>query len=104
MRRTPLKRRTPLRAKPVSAVKRSLRWDAKREAWDRQHGLCALCWKALPDRESRWWDGHEPLTRARGGNPLDATQVVALHRRCHDWCHAHEKDATARGLMRRRDG
>lgn len=44
-------------------------------------------------------DGHEPLTRARGGNPLDPDQILTVCRAHHEWIHAHPSDATTLGLL-----
>lgn len=50
------------------------------------------CWGPL--------DGHEPLTRARGGDYLDLENVVTLCRAHHDWTHAHPALSTPLGLLR----
>jgi hypothetical protein len=44
-------------------------------------------------------DGHEPRTRARGGDPLDPDQVVTCCRLHHDWIHTNPDEATALGLL-----
>lgn len=45
-------------------------------------------------------DVHEPLTRARGGDPTDPDACVLLCRRHHDWVHAHPREASCLGLLR----
>lgn len=45
-------------------------------------------------------DPHEPLTRARGGDILDPSNVVPICRRHHDWCDDHPIEAEALGLLR----
>lgn len=42
-------------------------------------------------------DGHEPLPRSRGGDPLDADQVVTACRAHHDAVHANPRLARERG-------
>lgn len=44
-------------------------------------------------------DGHEPLTRARGGDPTDPEQVIGVCRYCHDMIHAHPLAAAKLGVM-----
>jgi len=44
-------------------------------------------------------DGHEPLSRARGGNPLDPDEVVTVCRGHHDHIHAHPEESAALGLL-----
>lgn len=45
-------------------------------------------------------DGHEVLTRGRGGSPTDKTNIRLVCRQCHDWIHTHPVEATERGLLR----
>lgn len=45
-------------------------------------------------------DGHEPLTRARGGDPLDPDQIVTVCRFHHDWIGREQHQAWERGLLR----
>ncbi len=42
---------------------------------------------------------HEKLTRARGGSITDPENCVALCRECHDWIHAHPRQATEDGWL-----
>lgn len=46
-----------------------------------------------------WWDGHEPLRRSQGGDPLDPDQVLTLCRAHHDYVHAHVAWAKSVGLL-----
>lgn len=43
---------------------------------------------------------HEPLTRARGGDPTDPDQCVLLCARCHAWAHREPVLAAEVGLLR----
>lgn len=43
-------------------------------------------------------DGHEPLPRSRGGDPLDPDQVISICRQHHDCIHSHPTLARERGL------
>lgn len=44
-------------------------------------------------------DVHEVKTRARGGSILDADNVIAVCRRCHDWIHANPAASLRLGLL-----
>lgn len=46
-----------------------------------------------------FYDGHEPLRRSQGGDPLDPDQVVTLCRRHHDFVHGHVGWAQEHGLL-----
>ena len=59
-----------------------------------------VCQRCLMARST---DPHEPLTRARGGSIIDKANMVALCRECHDWIHAHPKQA-GEWLRRRERG
>ncbi len=45
-------------------------------------------------------DGHEVLTRARGGSITDPANIKILCRRCHDWIGTHPEAAHERGLLK----
>ena len=45
---------------------------------------------------------HERLTRARGGSITDPSNCVVLCNPCHDWIHAHPRQATQEGWLTRR--
>lgn len=46
-------------------------------------------------------DVHEIVTRARGGDILDESNVLAICRLCHDWIHDHPQAASSVGLLAR---
>lgn len=95
MKRTPLTRRTPLR--PMSR-KRRKQLPARRACLaavrERSDGRCEF-----PGCTRAGVDGHEILTRARGGSPLDAGNVVWLCRAHHDFAHDNPAAATRLGLL-----
>jgi hypothetical protein len=43
---------------------------------------------------------HEIRSRARGGSALDVENMVALCLACHQWVHAHPKQAADAGLSK----
>ncbi|WIC89104.1 HNH endonuclease [Arthrobacter phage Ottawa] len=45
---------------------------------------------------------HEVLTRARGGDPTDKSNILCLCRQCHQWVTTHETAARGLGLVRAR--
>ena len=54
--------------------------ELKKLLFKKQDGLCAKCHHILrPD----WWDKHEILSRARGGDATDENNTVLLCRTCH---------------------
>lgn len=118
MKRSPLKRRTPLkrggRLAPMSPKRRS-------EARQRREVLIEVarrdgerCWAqvaiaARPDvARHRDWpitcagpvDGHEVQTRARRpGGHLDPTNIRLVCRRHHEWIDTHQVTALTLGLL-----
>lgn len=46
-------------------------------------------------------DGHEPPSRARGGDPLNPDHIVTLCAQHHGWCHSHPYEARQLGLLKR---
>ena len=44
-------------------------------------------------------DGHEILTRARGGIIVDPDNIILVCRACHEWIHGHPEAATRAGLL-----
>lgn len=46
--------------------------------------------------------GHELLSRARGGSITDPANIVGLCQKCHRWITEHPLEATELGLSRRR--
>lgn len=64
------------------------------------HGkLCVVRW----DKSCQTWavHGHEPLTRARGGDPTDPANVIPVCSYCHGMIHDWPEEATERGWLRR---
>lgn len=55
--------------------------------------VCQRCFSA------RAVDGHERLSRARGGSITDPANIVQLCRRCHDWVTTHPAEATEQGWL-----
>lgn len=88
MKRTPLKRRTPLRAKR----QRRARPDEPL-AEGCQAGIRGVCTWIATDR-------HHRLRRSQGGTD-DAANTLDLCRACHRWIHDHPADAYELGLLAR---
>lgn len=105
MRRTELKRGAPLkrgtRMKQRSAKKRARDEVRARVLLDLLLERGNAC-EALVEDECRHVanDGHEILTRGRGGDPTDPANILLVCRQCHDWIHANPAAATERGLLR----
>ena len=117
-RRTPLIRRTALRARragimdslalagaravtPAITATVKARRDAVRAAFERDGYRCQAADLETPGVQcGGGLDGHEPLTRARGGDPLDPDQIVTVCRHHHRWIHANPIDAHDLGLLR----
>lgn len=100
MRRTPLKRKTPLRrgkrprrvsANQAEAI--ATRRDLRAELLDERGPLCECGCGA------EWTDMHERLPRARGGSPVDKRNILCLARGCHRWVHENPREAKQRGLL-----
>lgn len=54
--------------------------ELKKLLFKKQNGLCAKCQHILrPD----WWDKHEIVSRARGGDATDESNCELLCRSCH---------------------
>jgi hypothetical protein len=107
MKRSPMKRRTPL--KLVSEKRRtenSRREVAKRIVAKRSGGLCeaaALIATVDPVSASQCRkkavDFHEKLKRSRGGAIDDPANIVHCCRPCHDFTEAEPALATECGLL-----
>lgn len=95
VKRSPLKRKTPLRYR-----------SAKRERLYVQRRLLVavllderpIC--QYPRCARRSVDVHELLSRARGGSIVDRTNCVAICREHHDWITTHPAEAEATGWAR----
>ena len=117
MKRTPLTRKTPLRAK--SGLKRKTRLRSMSPKRRRDQRIRSemvrvelarreLCEAGVIIYQGGHQSGcvglavdlHEPLTRARGGSLLDADNTVAVCRSCHTWIHDNPAAAKAVGLLR----
>jgi hypothetical protein len=118
MKRTPLKRKTPLRrvSNKREAIIRSRRKFVREQLIKRPWceagqiiGSATGQWAMIGG--IRIWsyckrvstELHEPLTRARMPGPdtiLDETNSVSLCRRCHFWIHENPKCAESIGLLR----
>lgn len=99
MKRTALKRKTPLkRGKGLAKVGKhrkpiQAQYLKQRDAFLRKHYWCeARCARQLAS------DVHHKQGRV-GKLLLDETKWVAVCRRCHDWIHDNPKEATERGWL-----
>lgn len=102
----PLQRRTGLRpGAGFTGPRRPLPRESARTRRDRPTRTLvrAAVLTAIPTCQAcgvaRSYDVHERLTRARGGNPLNPINCLALCRRCHDWAHDYPAAAEAAGLL-----
>jgi len=124
MKRTPIKRKTPLKASAELKRKTALSttgWrvskrtpikqqSAKKKA---ENNTRRELLRALVDERGEMCqakvdnvctgvavDAHEVLTRARGGSAVDPENILLVCRACHEWIGAHPKQAKLRGLLR----
>lgn len=117
MKRTPLRRRKPLSAKPSTGTKKALPYRSKKmeQIYVERRRLVKEMLEANPlceGGELIWHfdtshrctrtttEVHEILTRARGGSILDKDNCVALCHSCHAWITEHPKEAHAMGMMK----
>jgi len=105
VKRTPLKRKTPLarggRVNPVSAKRREENAERRKvvERMVQQRG--PICQAQVPDIcFNLAVDAHEVLPRGRGGSITDPKNILLVCRRCHEWIGANPREATERGLLR----
>lgn len=101
MKRSALKRHTYLQhGKPLKQTSDHRR----REDRERAPILKALregpCQARLDGCLGRATDGHEILSRARGGSITDPRNVIGVCRPCHSWITTHPKQATELGFLR----
>lgn len=97
MKRTPLKRRTPLKKcgklnafSPKRAAQHRA-YTAARDAFMREHPNCQRCGGTAHDLHHR---------RGRQGKLLkDRRFFMAVCRECHDWIHANPAEARATGFL-----
>ena len=90
-------KRTPIR--PVSA-KRARANRRRTEVLRSLYGT--PCAARLAMCTGRAEQGHEVLSRARGGSITDPENIIGVCAPCHQWITEHPLEATERGLMRRR--
>lgn len=104
----PLKRRTPLRSNkppnPMSARTKARipeRQRCREQVWERAGGRCeALAILPHVCQGPGPLQVHEPLTRARGGDPLDPDQCLLVCPWSHRWIHAHPAQSIPLGLLK----
>lgn len=101
MKRSELKRRSYLQhGKPLRQTSN----HRQRENRERAPILKALregsCQARLDGCTGRATDGHEIVTRARGGSITDPRNILGVCRNCHDWITTHPREATEFGLSR----
>lgn len=105
MKRTPLRRRTPLRP---SGDRRARRPNGKALSWnktrvrckDRADGRCEA--RVAPGCPGVGQQAHHIVLRSRGGSD-DLSNLMWLCHLCHAHIHANPAEATARGWMRSRE-
>jgi hypothetical protein len=94
VKRTPLKRKTPLRAKITEPSE--LR-KAKKIVKERSGGRCEA---RIPSVcTGRATDAHHVKMRSRGGKH-DPGNLLDVCRHCHDWIDANPRSATQMGLLK----
>lgn len=104
MKRTPLKRKTPLKRtgslSPVS--KRRAKTNTKRRAFVKEElDKRPYCEANIPDVCTRYsTELHEPILRSLGGSILDVSNSVAICRMCHTWVHNNVGQAKELGLIK----
>ena len=89
------------RIKPVSAgtkARKQERRDAVNAAAERDGHRCRVL-DHWPHHCIAPLDGHEVLTRGRGGSPYDPDNIVMACRVGHDYLHAHPVWAAGVGLL-----
>jgi hypothetical protein len=104
MKRTPLKRKTPLkRSGSLAAVSK------KRAKLNRARAVFVAdelskrqtCEANIPDVcTRRATELHEPILRSFGGSILDVENSVAICRLCHTWVHDNVGEARELGLIK----
>lgn len=95
MKRTPLTRKTPLRARSLKTIRKYRLRRRLVEELLLDYAICQVPWCDQPST-----DVHEPLTRARGGSYLDLQNCKAVCRLHHDLIHAEPEWAYEEGFLR----
>ena len=105
MKRTPLKRKTPLkRTGSLAPVSKKRAKTNRQRAKFVQEELSnrAYCEAKIPQVCTRWsTEIHEPYPRSLGGSILDRANSVAICRMCHRWVHDNVAEAEKIGLLKR---
>lgn len=99
MKRTPLKRRTPLRK--VSTKQARIQRARRKIARDMERDgavLCAVRWERCENLAS---DLHELLPRGRGGDATLSENIIPVCRKCHDMLHLHVERAESEGWLKK---
>jgi hypothetical protein len=105
VKRTPLTRRTPLRARrglvrvPLRVKgKRSAGWHRSRQwCFDRAKGRCEAH-VAAASCTGRAEHAHHRMLRSQGGSD-DPANLLAVCHRCHDWIHRNPAWSYERGFL-----
>ena len=93
MKRSPLKRKTPLRKVSSKAAKDMRRYSLRRKRFLELNPICqwALCFNKSTDVHH---------VKGRGKNLLAEESWKALCRRCHDWLHRNGRLARKLGWLK----
>lgn len=94
MKRSPLKRRKPLRRNVATLDERDAWEQLRQQVYARAGGLCDLCGTRLP----QGFHAHHRRTRSRGGSD-DVLNLVALHPSCHDAVHRNPRRSYLQGFL-----
>lgn len=109
MKRTPLKRKTPLKRTPLKRTGSLAPVSKKRAKTNRQRAKFVKeeldkrrwCEAHIPGTCTRYaTEIHEPILRSLGGSILDAANSVAICRLCHTWVHDNVGEAKKLGLIK----
>tara|TARA_R100001163_G_C5020040_1_gene163093 strand:- start:609 stop:950 length:342 start_codon:yes stop_codon:yes gene_type:complete len=104
LKRTPLKRKTPLKRTgslaPVS--KRRAKTNRQRRKFVHEELSNRIyCEAKIPNVCNRYsTEIHEPILRSQGGSILDRANSVAICRMCHRWVHDNVGEAMKLGLIK----
>tara|TARA_R110000787_G_scaffold100231_4_gene205138 strand:+ start:2549 stop:2893 length:345 start_codon:yes stop_codon:yes gene_type:complete len=104
MKRTPLKRKTPMKRTgslaPVS--KKRAKTNRQRSKFVKEElDNRRWCEAHIPEVCTRYsTEIHEPILRSAGGSILDKANSVAICRMCHRWVHDNVAEAKKIGLIK----